>query len=283
MRLVTFGWMRPPERTGITSQKRVFGGTKMHLLKALPHLAAVFASGLMVSSALATVGTYLPLDQWQSNIGTEVTNNTIVQNGGFETVDGLGEPVGWTKDGTFQAGTPVGGNSAHAAFGAKAAQGPLNTVITDDFGNPNRYYQIVNVTANTDYTLSAYMWNFSQNFDLTVVEALDPGTGNTVGNSSMTLTRQDNVTRSDADFDAANGAFGYTSFNSGALTQLRIEVEFDIATDIFSGGPHTVPFIAGQVDRVALTPSGQFMPIPEPASIGLLSLGGLALLRRRHA
>ena len=40
----------------------------------------------------------------------------------------------------------------------------------------------------------------------------------------------------------------------------------------------------GYVDQIALTPIGEFSPpIPEPATLGLLCLGGIALLRRRKS
>jgi hypothetical protein len=243
----------------------------------------------IASSALANSGTLLPLDQYQA--GTEVTNNTIVQNGGFESVDGLGEPNNWAKVGTFQVGTPIGANVS-AANGSKAAQGPVSATLTDDTGAPNKYIQTITLAPNTNYYISAYLWNFTQNWDLTVAEVLDPASidpqvpGSGIVRT-VSLTRNENAANTGTPplIDGSRGVFAYKTFNSNIFassTTIQVEVEFDIDTTF---GAHGVPLIAGQIDNVSITPASQFVApsaVPEPASLSLLAVGAAGLLRRRR-
>ncbi|MCS7033478.1 MAG: hypothetical protein NZ561_05720 [Phycisphaerae bacterium] len=241
------------------------------LAKRISAPAVVFC--LTASVATANVGTGLSLDQYEA--GTEVTNNTIVTNGGFENLTGGGQPVGWTLQNTFQVGAPVGPNTHNS--GSRAAQGPLGA---PDPTSPafNGYLQNVTLAPNTNYVLSAYMWNFGLNFDLIVAEVRD-NLGNFVSN--IALTRNDDAGQGPPGnvLDGSRGVFGYTGFNSGAGGTFQLLVKWD--TD--EGVSGTRPSIAGQIDNVAITPASQFQPprVPEPAGLALVAVATAALWRRR--
>jgi hypothetical protein len=234
--------------------------------------AALMLVGL-VSTVHANVGTGLPLDQYDA--GTESTNSTIVSNGGFENLTGP-QPTGWTLNNSFQVGTPQGGNTDNS--GARAAQGPLGAA---DPADPqfNGYSQSISLLPGTDYVLSAYLWNFGQNFDLTVAEVRTAG-GTFITNIALT--------RSDASaqdpglmLDGSRGVFGFRGFNSGAGGAFNVLVKFD--TDETVAGVR--PSVAGQIDNVAITPLSEFQAprVPEPASALAIALAGvIAAKRRRH-
>jgi len=224
------------------------------------------------SVAHANSGALLPLDQYQA--GTEQVQNTIVNNGKFETTV-AGQPTGWTQLGTFQSAAPVGANTSPAVNGSFAAQGPLGSTL-----QRNGYQQTVVLAANTDYFLSGYAWNFSPiNFDLTLVELRD-GNGNV---RNFSLAPNDNSTG--PQIDGSRGVFGYKSFNSGVFSgpvTLEVSFEYDAATPFPGGRPN----VSGQIDNVAITPANLFAPpqaVPEPASLGALALAGIAMMRRRRA
>ncbi|HRK32036.1 MAG TPA: PEP-CTERM sorting domain-containing protein [Tepidisphaeraceae bacterium] len=238
-----------------------------------------FSIGCSLAAALgltawagANVGTGLSFDQFQA--GSESTNNTIVNNGGFETLaEGAAAPAGWTLNGTFGAGTPVGGNTQNS--GNAAAQGP--------FGAPdpvapafNGFSQSVSLNPG-NYFLSAYLWSFGSNFDLTVAELLD---GNGAFVTNVALTRNDPLS---APIDGSRGAFFYAPFqvpanDSEGGTPYTLLVKFDLDESV--GGAR--PSIAGQIDNVAITPALDFVPpsVPEPASLGLVALAALGAMRR---
>lgn len=230
-------------------------------MKSRVTVLAAFAAGCAVASiASANNGVLLPLDQYQA--GTESTNNTIVQNGGFESVT-AGVTDNWAVTGTVNFAAPAGPNNS-PVNGARAAQYTGNAT-----SEPNMLTQSVNVSANTDYVLSGYLWNYSNNGeDLVLLEAI--GEGNTFINNVSMLPNFGGL-------NAANGVFGYITFNSGANTSISLEAEFDMLDPI--GGR---PALSAQIDNISLTPASEFAApraIPEPASLSMLA--GLAVALRR--
>lgn len=229
--------------------------------------AAVASLGLS-SFALANSGTLLPLDQYQA--GTESTNNTIVQNGGFENVT-AGVPNGWTQVGSATTvGAPIGPNVS-AVNGNKAAQ-----IGVDPTGNLNKYTQTVTLQPATDYVLSGYLWDFTGiNFDLSVVEILNPA-------NPSGQVRTISLAPNDGGIDGSRGVFGYRSFNTAPLgtTTLQIEVEFDDDNTVAGARPS----ISAQLDNISITPDADFRApslLPEPTSLAFVGLVGTMIRRRR--
>lgn len=248
---------------------------KSHARGLVPFMAIVLG-GAMVASA--NVGTGLPLDQYQ--VGSETTSNAIVTNGGFNpgAPDGALPPTGWTQQGSFGTGPAIGPNSQ--TTNGSVAQGPLGAA-DPTFPAVNGYNQLVTLAPNTNYVLSAYMWNFGSNFDLIGAE-LRAGTGldgAIPGGANIYLTRNDGSGQNPGlVLDGSRGVFGFSGFNSGAGGTFNLIVKFD---EDSSGDP--APFIGGQLDNIAITPAVDFRPVqvPEPAFIGLAAAAGLALIRRR--
>ncbi len=222
----------------------------------------------IVAVATANVGTGLSFDQYQA--GSEVTDNTIVANGGFESVT-AGVPNSWTQQNSFQVGAPVGGNTHNS--GAFAAQGPLG--VADPVAPAyNGYSQNVNLAAG-NYFLSAYLWAFGENFDLTVAE-VQTSAGGFVAN--VALTRDDPF--SAPAIDGSRGAFFFAPMQITSAGTYTVLVKWDLDETV----PGTRPSIAGQIDNVAITPATQFTApqVPEPTSLSLVAAGLVGLLRRRR-
>ena len=238
------------------------------------HAVFVLVCLVFASFTYANSGIQLPLSDYQA--GTETT--TLVPNGDFESATGS-DPNIWTEPVVgMSVDTHVSGtNTNSSVFGLLAAQG-----FDDDDA---RYTQSVPITPGTDYVLSAYIWNFgvpgpfphdsSDNDpgDQAVVEIFGDG------GAKKTLLLEPIAS------DGGNGDDGYFVYENipasffGALTSAQLDVRNDLDT----AGPW--PGVVTQYDNVALTPATQFQPpvVPEPASLSLLAIGGLALLRRRRA
>jgi len=246
--------------------------TTTYLARCLSAAVLLMAVAMLSPMARANSGVLLPLDQYQA--GTEHVQNTIVTNGGFENVT-AGNPNGWTLGGSFQDAAPVGPNTSTAVNGTHAAQGPLQGTQ-----QRNGYTQGVTLAPNTDYVLSGYAWNFSDqtngNFDLALVELKDAN-GHV---KNFSLAPHDGT----PPIDGARGVFGYKSFNSSFFDSpvtLQVAFEYD-ANFPFPHGPN----VLGQLDNIAITPQAQFVPpnqVPEPATLSLVALaGGAALVRRQR-
>lgn len=227
---------------------------------------ALIVTAAACSMAYGNNGTLLPLNQYQA--GTEVTNNTTVQNRGFEAVTS-GAPDNWTNaGGTPGVGAHVGPNVTPAVHGSSAATFDGASTI-----KRNIWEQVVPVSTGTDYVLSGYLWNYSTNanFDTAAIEARIPGLPidqSFIANVALVPGSSP---------DAAGGVFGYVSFNSGANASIAVQALFN-----FDGAIGNLTGPAAQIDNVSLTPASQFVPpsvLPEPASLSLVA--GLAVALRR--
>jgi hypothetical protein len=215
--------------------------------------AAAAAVVLAASSVtLANTGTQLPLSQIQA--GTEQTSNALVVNGGFEQPGTPGpNATGWTRVDDMNVNSPIPPlPNPPSVLGNFTARGALDNA---------KYSQNVTLQANTDYVISAYIWNFGvpgpaphndlTPGDLAVVELVDPDNGFNTAGIILEPIALDNG-------DADNGYFLYDTFNSSQFPNLQaiLEVEVDL-----EGNPGTQrPPVVAQFDNIALTPAAQFIP-----------------------
>jgi hypothetical protein len=202
----------------------------------------------------------LPLDQFQA--GTETTSNALVTNGGFEQPGTAGpNATGWTAvsngGGTpsMSVGAPDPANlstpsSALGNFAARAAVANRNFI--------DHYEQNITLQPNTDYVLSAYVWNYglagpspaTDLFagDLAVVQLRDP---QNFGNTSGVILEPQ---RYDGGL-GSRGVFIYKTFNSAQFANgATLEVQSDPNEDIFG----TRPALQAQFDNVSITPLSSF-------------------------
>jgi hypothetical protein len=237
-------------------------------MKSFQRVAAVFTIALSSSLALANSGIQLPLNQVQA--GTE--NTTLVPNGNFELITGS-DADGWTESpvGMSTAAHVSGTNTNPAVFGSFAAQG-FNTDLA-------QYSQSTN-----SYVLSAYVWNFGVPGPAPHTSAdSDPGDQAVVeltGSSGKKTLLLEPIA-----LDGGSGSQGYFVYDTipAGFFGSDTSVTLHVINDLDSGGPW--PGVVTQFDNVALTLASQFTPptaIPEPATLGLLATGALALLRRRR-
>jgi len=230
---------------------------------------SAFAASLLVGSgwSLANSGVQLPLGQYQA--GTEQTNSSLITNSNFEQVDANNFPVGWTPDtaeaGTLMtAGAPDPANLPNPSSVLGTRVGRLFGASGIDAFDNYKITQNVALAPNTDYVLSAYVWNYGfagppPHTDLTTgdlagveLEPTVPG-GPTAGFFVEPIS-VNGVTSS------AGGYFIYKSFNSSQFAAsagvARLEIEFDPNQNI---QPFTLrPNRSAQWDNIALTPLTQF-------------------------
>ena len=148
-----------------------------------------------------------------------------------------------------------------------ASTGLLVATGNVDGGQPTGVYsQAITLAPNTEYVLSAYVWNFgvsgnsvSANVDL----------NDAAGEAQLGLTL--------VSPGAADGYFLSGTFNTTTTgTNLTVRVFYDSLVGSGSG----LPSVGAQWDNVAITPSSMFqppLPVPEPAS-GVLLLIGAAFI-----
>ncbi|MBC8105765.1 MAG: hypothetical protein H7Z14_04175 [Anaerolineae bacterium] len=228
---------------------------RRNALSILSLAAAAAMPMVMSSTARANSGVQLPLNQYQA--GSETTQNALITNPGFEQ-PGVAGPTatGWSNTGPMSVGAPDPARlptpaSAIGSFSAKAGNTNIN--------NNEMYSQSITLQPNTDYVLSAYIWNFAVAHpdgqptnlgagDLAVVQLRDDT--NFFNTAGMILERQ----AADGG-DGANGYFVYKSFNSSQFTGgVTLEVQSDPNEDLAGARPT----IMSQFDNIALTPVSQF-------------------------
>lgn len=185
-------------------------------------------------------------------------------NPGFET----GDFTGWTLTGTAESGVDVDGTPITGVFE------PATTVVNVHSGeyaawakvsrlNTFELVQTVDVLPNTDYDIGIWgCWG-----------------GETHGSAGMISTIFVDDVEIFSSSDWLLGGTGPEEYShlstvwaSGPSTSA--EVKFHFTRTAPTETPGGFSFDDAHVDRVRV--------IPEPASIGLLALGGLGFLRRRR-
>ncbi|CAN5450200.1 hypothetical protein BH09PLA1_BH09PLA1_20860 [soil metagenome] len=239
-----------------SAQRAVARSSSRRAAVSILSLAAGAALPLaMPGSARANSGTQLPLNQYQA--GSETTQNSLITNPGFEQPGVAGSTAtGWTNSGNMSVGAPDATHlptpaSVIGSFSAKAGSANINA--------NEMYSQSFSLLPNTDYVISAYLWNFAVAHpdnnptnlnagDLAVVQLRDDS--NFFNTTGIILERQA------ADLgDGANGYFVYKSFNSSQFPgSVTLEVLSDPNEDLSAGRPA----ILAQFDNIAITPTNLF-------------------------
>jgi len=249
--------------------------------KTIGILAATLTAGSMSASGAVVVAGW---DSWNSSTAPSAT----VTAAGI-TATAAGSAAGMTNWSAGEGGGNVGrGSSGDGTWGTFAGGGTAASLSTtlqqDNFLTTNGRvsseltFTIMNGAA-LDLDLSAFhmdalRWrpNATDTYALTVVSGdITTGAvgmpGSLTNNSGASLANRD--LHDQVDIDLSTLADHTLAAGESAV----IRIDFTGGTG--SGGGHHL-----FLDNVAF--SGDFIPVPEPSSVLLLGLSGLALLRRRR-
>ena len=183
--------------------------------------------------------------------GTE--NVQLVQNGDFQfqgpatATNTHPFPTGWTRVGDIFADPGTNMVQPNAGVVARA--------LVNGGAPVGQYRRVISLAPNTDYVLSAYLWNMGEaaNRVTTVIDLNDaPG--------------EPQITLSYSDATADQGYFAYRSFNTGTTgSNVTLRVFYDGLTG--AGAMATCWPVAAQWDNVAITWAADFLP-PQSAGSG---------------
>jgi hypothetical protein len=236
-------------------------------------------------TARANSGTQIPLSQIQA--GSEQTSPNVILNPSFETVTS-GVPNNWLQQGNMRVATPMNPPPNNgSAIGNLAAQALTNQPVATD---PENYHYttdganraILTFDQSKSYVLSGYLWNYGvpdpdptdfNPSDLAIVELDD--INNSATNVNIATLRNSNVG------DASTGVFDYIQFNG---SQFPNGAFLDVRGDLGDGFAGMRPDVYAQFDKIAITPSDQFIGptlVPEPGSLAMIVLTGTLLRRRK--
>jgi hypothetical protein len=225
----------------------------------------------------------------QIQAGSEQTSPNVVLNPSFETVTGS-VPNNWLQNGNMRVSAPVNPPPNNpSAIGNVSAQALTNQPVATD---PSNYNYTTNGTTRAtvtfdqtkSYVLSGYLWNFGvpdpnpgdfSPSDLAIVELDD--VNNPTGNNVNIATLRNGTDNG----DAANGYFTSITFLG---SQFPSGAFLDVRGDLGDGFAGTRPDVYAQFDRIAITPSDQFVGptlVPEPASLAMIGLVAVLLRRRK--
>jgi len=188
-----------------------------------------------------------------ANILPGAENVQLVQNGDFQfqgpatATNTHPLPTGWTRVGDIFADPGTNMVQPNAGVVARA--------LVNGGAPVGQYRRVISLAPNTDYVLSAYLWNMGEaaNRVTTVVDFNDaPG--------------EPQLTLSYSDATADQGYFAYRSFNTGTTgSNITLRVFYDGLTG--AGAMATYWPVAAQWDNVAITRAADFVP-PQSAGSG---------------
>ena len=208
----------------------------------------LFAWLLWLASGSAQAQTKLKL----ANIIAGTENVQLVCNGDFQfqgpatATNTHPVPTGWTRVGDIFA--DPGTNMAQPNAGVVAR------ALINGGAPVGQYRRVISLAPNTDYVLSAYVWNLGDaaNRVTTVIDLND-------------AAQEPQCTLSYSDPNADQGYFVYRSFNTGITgSNVTLRVFYDGLTG--SGSASEYWPLAAQWDNLAITRASDFIP---PSASGL--------------
>jgi hypothetical protein len=215
---------------------------------AVPFRQAVLVGALLLAAASPA------LSQTRVKLSTIIPgteNVQLVLNGDFQSQGSLTTtnthpfPTGWTRQADMFADPGTNMALVNRAVVARAAVG----------GSVCQYKRTINLQPNTDYMLSAYLWNMgdSTNHVTTVIDMND-------------APQEPQITLSYSDANADQGYFVYRSFNTantGSNVTLRIFYDSLVGT----GTASKYYPIGAQWDNLAITRLADFVA-PQASGTG---------------
>jgi hypothetical protein len=176
--------------------------------------------------------------------GTE--NVQLVYNGDFQfqgsaTVTNTHPfPAGWTRTAEMYADAGVNLALANEVVVARASVSGGASI--------GQYRQVIQLAPNTDYVLSAYLWNMGEaaNRVTTVIDLND-------------APQEPQITLAHSDANADQGYFAYRGFSTGVTgSNVTLRIFYDGFTG--TGARATYWPVAAQWDNVAITRAADFLP-----------------------
>lgn len=212
----------------------------------------LFAFLLWLGSDFAHAQTKLKL----ANILPGTENVQLVQNGDFQfqgpatATNTHPFPTGWTRVGDIFADPGTNMVQPNAGVVARA--------LVNGGAPVGQYRRVISLAPNTDYILSAYLWNMGDaaNHVTTVIDMND-------------VSQEPQVTLSYSEANADQGYFVYRSFNTastGSNVTLRAFYDSPVGT---GAAPGHFP-VGAQWDNLAITRASDFIPPSASGSGGNL-------------
>jgi hypothetical protein len=191
-----------------------------------------------------------------ANIISGTENVQLVQNGDFQfqgpvtATNTHPSPNGWTR--TADIFADVGTNMVQPNAGVVAR------ALVNGGAAVSQYRRVISLAPNTDYVLSAYLWNMGDaaNRVTTVVDMND-------------VSQEPQVTLSYSEANADHGYFVYRSFNTRTTgSNVTLRVFYDGLAG--SGAATGYWPLGAQWDNIAITRAADFVPPQSAGSAGNL-------------
>lgn len=252
-------------------------------------------SGLLAASAFGTaIGAVMFCGTTQAAItagyvalsgGTDFPSTSA--NGAplvYDDIDNAaGAPSGYTLAGGSGVMSPAGGGIGETFTGVSGNLDAVSFIQNGAGGGDSYIPFLYNLGTTGPYNSGAVTFNPTTQTNLISAATLSPGPSGTQQSYEIDFSGSDVVTLNPADYyafglDNSSGTPAiYFEKTSGGATDPN-DLGFTISSPYASGTESSSPFAGSPRNLFAAMYT---TAVPEPASLGLLGVGGLALVRRR--